>query len=124
MAKEVDSSAADGSDAQGAALGAVADTRAAGEAAEAVEEEDVEIMGIRAQDGDAHELLRLREHCKLRDGGDGGSFTSTRRSSRCYEAEDMSAQTRRRWILFSIIGGLIYGYNVRCACTRAVVVAV
>lgn len=66
-------------------------------------------------ESEKRELLRLREHQKRRgENGNGGSYAGAS-GSRCHEPEVMSAYKHRKWALFSIIGGLIYGYNVRCA---------
>ncbi|KAF1330929.1 Major facilitator superfamily, partial [Globisporangium splendens] len=78
------------------------------------EEADAPVdMPLSAAD-EAKELLQLREpHATCRSRGDHGVSGSSRHS--CRELEEMSATKRRRWVLFSIIGGLIYGYNVSLA---------
>lgn len=68
------------------------------------------VMVPGADEGETKELLRLREQ-KRRE--DGGAIARSSSSHRSHEPEEMSAYKRRKWVLFSIIGGFIYGYNVR-----------
>lgn len=74
----------------------------------ASEQEEHEAMAEHAEE--ARELLRLR--AKQRGVNyTSASFTGGRRREL---PEELSASRRRQWALFSIVGGLIYGYNVRC----------
>uniref|UniRef100_A0AAV1UZT1 Major facilitator superfamily (MFS) profile domain-containing protein n=1 Tax=Peronospora matthiolae TaxID=2874970 RepID=A0AAV1UZT1_9STRA len=62
---------------------------------------------------EANELERLR----MDRHSHGCSSTKEKEIANGHENEDTGGSKRRTWVLFSIMGGLIYGYNVSLAAT-------